>query len=278
MNVLMFTMTMLMLLATMTYARLNHFRTFQISEVSFERYMNKGEYDYLLEQAENIYSVVVNPQNPNPDPKEKRLKTGTTKLSWSIFLDKDEREKNPAKFKEVSDLSRKLIMGLFKNSNTVQKMMTDSPDIIDRFFLSLITESEKLTQKMKIKDALHLSNLDLIDNELNLLRYELFKDNINSEEPDKTYSLLDHLTVAPLKTRIFLASPTLLKAIFNQDENIVNQIKEKRQMLYREVKNKHLENAGATAEFNDFLKNLCPYLNDNLFDYTVTKTDPKKYE
>jgi len=289
MNVLMFTMTMIFLLATMTYARLDTFLSHQIIEIEIQRYIEKSERLMINLAAKETYEkTVVNPQTPNSPNTPNTPRTGTSKLSWSIFLDQNERDKDPSKYKQVAELTKKVILNLFSEQETVNKMIENNPDILDRLFTSVMNAVNKLPPEMKIKKIAQISSVDLQDEELNLLRYELFKENSHvadakedtflKNKNKETYSLLDQLTTEAKPTRFYLASKVLLKSIFNQDMGLVDQVITKRQSLHAEVKTAAKTNADATSEFKAFLKSIYPYINDSHFDYSVTKTDPKKYE
>lgn len=300
MNVLMFTMTMLLILASMTYTRLDSFRSLMITKTQFENHLEKAEHKFLNDKAEEWYEkIIVNSSVNNlPGSKAKNNRKGCSKLSWAIFFDSNKRDKDPNKFRQVADLSKKLILNLFPKDSNVQKMISTHPDIIDNLFSKLMEASDKLPSNLKIKEISHLASLELDDEDLKLFRYELFKESdypINANFIDsspshaktktdqkgkkkETYSLLDHLTVMPAKTRVFLASKEVLLATC-QDETVVSQILEKRDFFYKAVKNKNpITNAEASIQFKSFINGLSSSFNDDLFDFSITKTNPKKYE
>ena len=87
----------------------------------------------------------------------------------------------------------------------------------------------------------------------------------------------DFISLNPnLKIRVFLAPPTLLKAIYG-DEHHVNKIIETRNELYAEVMKKEGKDPNlATKEFeNTFKGRLTSFDEETLLDYTVSKTDPR---
>lgn len=287
MNVLMFTMTMITLLATMTYAKIDSFRTLQISETEFQNYIEKTERKIINDEADIWYkNIVINPKGSNTPGNAKPPRIGTSKFSWSVLLDRDERDKDPQKLKQVIELTKKLIYNLFSDQKVFTNMMEANPDILDRLFSSLINAVEKLPGDRKIKKIIELSSLDLQNEELNLLLYELIKENphktsLKENKQVKTnkdsYSLLDQLTTEAKPTRLFLASRALLTSIFNQDSGLADQVILKRQTLYNQVKG-GMDIPEANAEFEAFIKSIFPYINPKLFNYSVSKTDPKKYE
>ncbi len=289
MNVLMYTMTMLLLLASITYTRIGSFRSHQLTENQFVHYLDTSTNIIADKIAEDRYtSIVTQPKKNDPNQPKKPKKPNPnqlafSKLSWSILLKVDERNQDPSKLKKITELTKKLVAQLFENQKTVQNMLEKNPDLIDRLILSLIQAVDKTSQTIKLTKLEELASLDLQDEELNLLRYELFKENryspdakINNKK--KTYSLLDHLTHRTGKTRIYLASKPLLKSIFNQEDALIMQIIEKRNGFYNEVKSGRMTNVDATALFEEWIKKTYPYFDDNLFDCSVTKTDPKKHE
>jgi hypothetical protein len=279
---------MLLVMASMTYARLDSFNTSQISEKQFESFMVKDECKPYNESASKIYEkTTLNPNTSSTVKTPRAPSKGTSKLSWALILSKVERDKDPSKHKQIIELSKKLIMNLFADQANVKKMLEDKPDILDRLFVSIMNAADKLDVSIKLKEIGQLASLEITDEELKSLRYELFKDNYKltaslrteKNEIEDTYSLLDHLTIALKPTRIFLASRALLTVIFNQDSKLVDQIIEERKKLYREVKAKSGKtNQQASSEFEGYIKSFYPYINDQLFDYSVTKTDPSKYE
>ncbi|HRD56301.1 MAG TPA: hypothetical protein PLC42_07905 [Parachlamydiaceae bacterium] len=286
MNILLFAMTILMLLASMTYAKLDSFYSMQLSKSQFEYYLKKNESNYLKEKADKWYEkVIVKSQQPSNG--KKKIKAGLAKLSFYSILDSKEREKDPAKAREIIEISKNLILNLFEDQPNVQKMLETNSDIVDRFFNGLIAAIDKLPEQSKIKKIDELSSLELQDEDLKNFRYEIFKRNDLPKKEDQTdlkkkknekttYSLLDEWSATSGKTRLFLASKNLLKVIF-KNEAAADQILEKRYSLFNAVKNK-MDANDATIEFKHFLNDLCPYLNDSLFDYTVTQTNPKDYE
>lgn len=269
MNVLMFTMTMLLLIATMTYAKLTSLKMLHFSKIQFEQYIEQNERTFLNEEAKVKYDNTHITAHESTLPRQP--KTGTSKLSLAILFDADEREKDPSKLKDVIDLSKKLILNLYSKEIAIQKHLETSPDILDRFFLSLMKEFDKRNEKIKTIEE--LASIDFHDEALNEFSYELFKTHTGT----KDYSFLDHLTLQKQKTRLFLASKELLQAIFNQNSSIVSEVLEKRELLYKQAK-KDKKNEAASAEFKEFMTNLSPYLNPNLFDLSVTRTNPKNYE
>lgn len=278
MNILLFAMAMLMLLASMTYAKLDSFRSLQLSKSQFEIHLKKNDFNYFDAKTNSwYYSITVKKQDSK---KTKSPKIGLSKLSFYPLLDSKEREKDPSKVREILELSKNLILTLFVNQPNVQKMLEVNPDIIDQFFNELVKAIDKLPEKTKIKKIEELSAIELEDEELKNFRYEICKENHKVLEQGKdevSYSFLKELTANAGKTRPFLASKNLLKSIF-KDDRIVEQILEMRISLRKSIINDKMEPPEAMTQFEEFLKSLCPYLNDNLFDYSITKTDPKEYE
>lgn len=281
MHVLMFTLSMILILATLSYAKLESFYQDHIVKQGFENIAFKSEHHDLNEEAKRLYDQT--PTKKATQPTAKNGKVGTRKLSLNLLLDEKKRELHPEKLKSTLDLTKKVILSLFKHQDAVQKILDEKPDILDHLFAALIQAIDKLPPKQKIKDIKQFASLELQDEELKNLRYELFKENTYRETSPKkrlkeTYSLLDELSLENGKTRLYLASKNLLLAFFDGNEAFVNQLIEKRYTIYKQVKKKQLQKDIAQNEFTQFVLSVYPDINQDLFDFSVTVTDPKKYE
>lgn len=107
-------------------------------------------------------------------------------------------------------------------------------------------------------------------------------DKLESQEyksPKGYYSILDYLTVAKIpKIRVYLASPNVLKAIFN-DDNVVQQIINTRKELYQGINSdNNAKNQLSDTFKNMFLGKQDPVFDEKILDFTVSKTNPSKYE
>jgi hypothetical protein len=308
MNVLMFVMTMLMILALLTYARLDAIRSLVSTQKEFERYMEGSERKFLNEKAQERYdmTVVSNRAASTGQPGNPNKPTGASpRLSWSFLTNKNPNELAAQSQKQ---LSKELIQILFGQQSFYIEAIKERPNIIEELFEVLPRVIDQLPKEEKIKSANDLANLDLGDKMLNAFFYKLLKgfpkastthsteeaessilneqskDNGEDEvevqdsfqehqAEENEVSLLDYITIkASNKIRVYLAPPALLLAIY-KDQGVVQEIVRERQNLYREIRQGKLENAQATEQFkNNFSRRSTPY--GDMLDFTVSKVKP----
>lgn len=304
MNILMFVMTMLMLLTMITYARLESFRAFSTVQAQFEKFMETNEREYTNNQAEKWYDTTkVNAglkRNYSP-------KVGSPRISWYVIINQAVREKNPDHYQLISDLSKKLIIHLFRDSEKFQNALKKNHELLDELLVAIANAAAKLPADKKIKISEDLSTLDLENEELNQLFYDLLKGiyiekkanatSIKESQKDRgdqedqaledaleyrseshRVSLLDYLTIRNLKIKLFLAPPPILESILDVSDQEVQDIQSFRNDLYRDVMNKHKTKEEATKEFQQELQSRFPFLSDTCYDFSVTKVNPKNYE
>jgi hypothetical protein len=307
MNVLLFVSTLIMLMAMLTYARLESYRNFSLMQSRFMSYMEKTERGTINLAAEEAYDVIVEKKGSHEASKKSKA---LSRLSIVPFLDpKKQKEGYP----ELLNLAKKLIVLLYKDQPFFEEMAKKRPDFLDAFFIALRTAVSKLPkEKQVIKKAEDLSQLNLEDDALNTFSYYIFNGTMDKEqkkpgaskqslplpedggedddvdrEPGKNeehkspqgyYSFLDFITMQEAsKVRVFLTSPQLLLAIFD-DPSIVRSIMETRKMLYQKVTK---EGLSAEAASEQFKSQFAPGGNSSfsqILDFSVSKTNPKNYE
>lgn len=291
MNILTFVMTILMLLSMMTYARLETYRSNTTAQKQFEIYMTSTEKQIFSTMAEKRYKQTKVQTGPS---KKTTPKSGTPRLSWSILLDPEENQKDPPKAAYIADVSKKLMFNLFASFPLFQKEYKENPAILDLLLATLLKTASELPEEKKITELSDLVALDLQDESLNHLFYTMIKETpieavpatTSSEAEDEedelapakgTICLLDHITVSPKKTRLYLASKPLLHAILPDPES-VNAVLKIRYELYLKVINEQLTADQASGELKAFLTGHYPFLTDAIFDFRVSKTNPRTYE
>lgn len=304
MNVITFVMTMLMLLTMMTYARLESFRAFSTVQAQFEEFMETNERAYINERAEQWYDTTkVN----DGIKRDYSSKIGSPRISWYVIINQAVREKNPEHYLLITELSKKLMEHLFKNSEKFQTTLKNHPNILNELFIAIANAADKLPQEQKIKSSQDLATLDLEDEELNQLFYNMQKgiyvekpkaatshDEVSSDRGDienqisedlleyrshsHSVSLLDYITLRNLKIKLFLSPVPILEAIFEDNNQAIEDIRTLRYNLYRDLMNKHKTKDQATKEFQTELQSRFPFLSDSCYDFSVTKVNPTCYE
>lgn len=303
MNILLFVMTMLMVFAMLTYAKMENFRSFSHMQIQFQQYMQKIERKHISDQA----LVTYNKTSMSQGKGGKGPRTAASpRLSWYLLTNTAEREKQPEAYDQMINFSKKLIHLLYGNQSFFKEALEKRPNLLDEIFMAI-------TSDHKMVKANEFANLDLGDSVLNDVFYKMLKGNpiierksvqteiipeqitltedeeltsaaeaeleANESKADEGYtSLLDYITIDKTqKIRLFLAPPAFLLAIFG-DEGFVNDIREERYRLYRQVVNGSIKAEDANGQFQAFVASRIGNFNPELFDYSVTKVNPRDYE
>ncbi len=295
MNVLTFVMTILMLLTMMTYARLESYRSNTSAQKQFEIYMKSTEKQIFNSMADKRYKETKVQTAPS---KKTGPKSGTSRLSWSSLFNAEERQKEPEKAAYIAETSKKLMMNLFSSFPLFQKHYQENPAVLDHLLFAISKAADELPDDKKIVQTSDLIALDLQDKSLNHLFYSMIKATpieaitqnglpLTQDEEDEDQEelaspkgficLLDHLTVAQKRTRLFLVSKPLLQAII-PDVDGVNAILKLRYEIYRKLVNGQVNPDQASSELKAYLTGHYPFLIDTTFDFRVTKVNPRNYE
>lgn len=316
MNVLIFVMTMLMLLSIMTFARLENYRSSQIFQVLFENYMEKDERGYINMVALKTYDATKGSKKENSGAKEKVL--ASPRISLAPLLKKGEKEKAPQEAASFTVLLKNLMTTLYADQPFYKKIIEERPSFQDEIIAALIKSAAELPKGKGLKNAADIANLKLDDDELQDVFYKMLKgapykdlnktlvpdltkevpkeqvqkDDDDSDDtsiekereehksPQGYFSLLDFLTLQSWnKVRVYLAPREVLQAIYRNDA-IVNDVINKRNELYHQAYLGDSEGTKSLSESfkNEFNNRQDPAVGDDVLDYTVTKTNPKKYE
>lgn len=314
MNILIFVMSMLMILALLTYSKMENFRSSVSVQKEFVRYMEKTERQPLTMIALDWYDriTVRTLQKAPSGPKAE----GTSFLSVHLLFDKEARQKNDAAFQQTKALAKQLMTHLYANEEFYKKAQDERPNLLDELLDRVVEIADEISEKKKIERPSALANFDFNDPVNNDVMYNMVKglrlpekpsdahppiikeeivkeeeERPGDEESDKQndgdrdaphpgfVSLLDYLTATKTtKIRVYLASQILLTAIYG-DPAIAAKIVEKRRELYRSVRKTELSKETASKEFEEAFKNegtADSY--EALLNFSVTETNPTPYE
>lgn len=281
MQILIFVVTMLMLLAMITYGRWETFRSLAVFSVQFEEYMKNTERKTINSGAKSTYDKTVATKKEQEEKDELEQAEGRAKLSFLLFVNKEERSKKQAEYTSLRQIAESLLQVLYGKAPFFEESLPG------RLLNRLMEVTDKFPEDKEIKDAKELANLDLGDDELNEIFCRMLrgsaqtlsgndKDNKLKEYPPLT----DFIQVDKKATRIrvYLASKPVLLAIFH-DKNLVDTIIKERKNLYNLVKGKDakMDAKEASGRFQAMFERKT-HFNVTVLDFTVTKTDPKKYE
>lgn len=312
MNILLYVMTMLMLLATLTYAKLENFRSLVGVEAGFTHYMKNMEREKIDEIAEEAYDQTVLSTNAKGDENDRV--DASARLSFNLLVDKKARDGSPEAFRQIQELAKTLMQDLFHEENFYKELEERRPNFLNELLQEISQAAEEQLKEQKLRNAADLAKLKLADSELDhafsvmlkgkskqvalpaeaaedsrALKEELDKadeaaeetamvERSNEAKPEAgNESLLDYITVKKTsKVRVFLASRTLLLSIYG-NEAIADNIIERRQELFREArKNKNFKDA--SAQFKSSFENSGNASSfGEILEFAVTNVDPTAY-
>jgi hypothetical protein len=159
MNILLFVITMLMSLALLTYARLESFRTFTGMKVQFSTYMETLERKPINDISEQWYDRTIVNSRISQEKREKML--GSSRLSFYLFLNKEDREKEVEMYKQTRELAKQLMTTLYSQTSPLKEMLLEHSSLLDDILNEVEKLADHLSKKKKITKAPGLANLEI---------------------------------------------------------------------------------------------------------------------
>ena len=314
MNVLLFVTTLMMLLAAMTYAKIESYRSLSALKAQYQTYMEHIEREHMRKKALVLYDKT---HLSSKSKAEKDKVQATPRINWLTVINLEVRNQNTELHEQVLTWSKNLITQLYGDQPFFQEALAKKYHLLDDLFKEIDTAITALPVDKRPAKASDLANLKLESHELNEFLYKILKGNLitepkiekksvkrktitqrldeseleendaiedlvnldfNESSADEGYvSLLDFITIkGQSKIRLFLAPREVLLAIF-EDGHRVDEIMQERYALYRRVDRKTLEKQEASELFKDFMTQRLNNLDIELFDFSVTKVDPNRY-
>ncbi|MEC7839799.1 MAG: hypothetical protein VX777_07150 [Chlamydiota bacterium] len=279
MNILMFVMAMLMMFSVMTYAKLNKYKMNATLNSQFEKYMEFVERKYINERAVAKYEATYVQKRGGT---ENNRNYNSSKLPMGILLQKNIPIDSNL-YVSTRYALKDLMKNLYSNTEFYKTIIEERSDFIDEIINALPYAKDNLPNNLNVNKAKDLANLQLNDEGLNEVFYKMLK---GAEYPYETKegmqlqgypSLIKYITTQQgKKIRVFLASEVLLRVIF--DESTTDEIMRTREYFYSQVNNGNLDTLEATQRFISMFENkVTPNISLDLLDFSITKTDPKKY-
>lgn len=318
MNVLIFVMTMLMLLALMTYSRLDVYRSSQVFQTVFKYYMETDERGYFNVKAQPMYdSIKVQTKTGKPGSKTAE---GNPRISIELLLDGKKRtDKDKDKeWIQTRVLLKNLINTLYENQPFYKKALEKRPSLQDDLINSITQAIDKLDKDHKLKTAADLANLKLEDPELDQILYKILQGGAYKEIPpekkqepvriletpvtveaeidqsqadpslkdeDKEfksiegyYSLLDFITAKKSPKVRVYLAPREVLQSIFPNKETVDAIIAERKQLYQQARADGDTKELAESFKNQFERYKDPSIDSASLSFDVSKTDPKKYE
>ena len=184
MNILLFVTSLVMVMAMLTYARLETYRSFSLLQAEFKNYMDQTERRYINLSAEEWYDYSMGSKSnskPQGQGTVKNNEKTSSRLSLALFIDKAKKEKALKEYPKFHLMAKKLIHILFKDQPFYQEMEQKRPDFVDSLLNALMAAND-LPKKQKPKLIQDLANPNLGDEELNTVFYKMMQDTLARRE------------------------------------------------------------------------------------------------
>jgi len=254
MNILLYVTTLLTLLALLTFAKIESYRSSAIAQAQFLRYMEVVERQPVNEGFEEQYK---RKEGKGAGPSEPR-QAGSSKFSIASFLDDE----------ATAELLVKLISNLYGERRFFKEAERKQPELATAL-VEAMREAGKNRPSFSFKGRVEsLADLDLEDLLLHEVRYKILKGSVSVPK------LGEYATAVKGPVRLFLAPPSVLALFF--DEGTVNAVLEMRRELYRDVESGRMTPEEAASRFRErFEGSALPGIPPSLLSYAVSKTRPK---
>lgn len=184
MNILLFVTSMILLLALLTFARIETYRSFSVLQGEFNKYMRISERSEINETAAAWYKKSVAEKSTASITKNAKGKA-RSKLSFIVFVDNEKRTKYAKEYPQLLILTKKLIRTLYGNMKFYQEMEQNQPGFIDALLQALGSAAEpyfKNKKKKIIKRAEDLSILMLGEPDLDDAWYKILSGTLKKNE------------------------------------------------------------------------------------------------
>lgn len=302
MNLLLFVMAFLLALSAISYQSMLHYKTNALVRNVFDTYIRVEEPCAFNKIVEKEYRSLKRSQGKKLTEEEKKKneeKEGSSSINFRYLIDPGYPKDHPQETEMALDILKRLIFFLYNDQDFFKEIILKRPSAVEDLFLALQSTNEALPEKERIKSKKKFSLLRLTDPVLQKLWEDLLIENplsldvlqkmfgvseqiILQNEADQCtkVSLSNYLNQSTvLKLRVYLAPRALLFALL-QNEADVQEVIKKRKELYNEGKRKNGKKAEeATAEFQQFLEQFSSLMAQKLIlDFTVTSSNPSDYE
>ena len=294
MNILLYVITVIMLLTLTTYLRLENLVSTYALKKEFHQHLKQEVENQQKDAVETWYQTISYPHT-SPGVKKNSV-AAKRKISWFWMLNSDALEEDTIEnTKLFRQLSIHLMKMLFQQDKDFAKLLEKNPQLLEQLLHQIVEINRTLPKEKRLKKVSELAALELENPDLNQALYIMMRGYQKSKTkiPEKIeqgpedsldeelllsaeltkINLLNYITEEKAdKIRIFLASRELLKVIY-EDDLLVNDILKTRYELFKKAKQEE-DLPSLNASFERYKQG--PYA--QILDFTVSKTNPKKYE
>lgn len=298
MNILLYVIVLIIILATLSYERVSNFLNTSLTRKQWQEYMQKDERAEQHLHAEKLYNITV-VKNGSASDKTRVDSTAFVNLDWLINPQK--RESKPQVAESLRELTRNLMVVLFSDEPFFKEAQQNNPEFLDQILNTLQNphDANGLPLTIKTSDDLsyiawenhqlhHIFNQMLTENyastppKVSVPMGPIFEEETESPNPDDHRDIEDHkslkgfVTFDPrYKIRVYRAPKEVLIAVFGSPE-IADEIMLASRKLYLDVlRGKSPDDA--KEEFRGQFVGSAPAQFADLLDFTVNKTSPDEF-
>lgn len=305
MNLLVFVLSFLMLIAAISYQGLAHYKTNALVRGIWDRIIRVEEPCTFNRAVESEYKQIKGKrlskkEQAEAEKKEDEEAKGASKINFRFLTDPLYPEQYPKQTEQMETLLKKMIDILYGDQSFFKELKTGRPTIVQDIINALRSYSDELSDKNKITTTKKLAQVSLKEEGLEKLWHQFLRKNPVSDEVNQRLFNLSQEEMAKAKDklcfetdliqylsnsnvqqiRLYLAPRPILLALLD-DPNLVDELLQKRRELHKEVsrKNNPIDPKNAAIELQNFAAKF-PTLGsfDAIINYTVNKTDPAQYE
>ena len=299
MQILTFVLTIMMMLAIVTYARFETFLDYKGVEIEYQHFMQHDERLAFNKKQRNYYFEAQGPSDEltpdngeweeqdeaEEDNKKERL---SGLLNIKVLVVQENSKRNEKEYLQTHEIALRLLNLLYHSHPAFKELYQTYEDLDSQILHELGDPSQHkiFYQGALTKDK--LANIELSTPKIHEGYYMMLKGTqprkergvqVIDERSSRGYpSLLDYITISdkakPLS--IYLAPSQLLMAIY-EDTGIVQNIMQKRTEIFLALRNKTMTPDQGKQELSRLFSNKLPnYMDESMLDYGVSKTAPPK--
>lgn len=286
MNLILFVLSIVMILAAMTYNRFESFSKSYLQAEQWRQILVEKQRDRFNQQQKKCPPAkkAAEPKEEK-EPKAKSTPPGSGQISLSLLL-----ARGKPGHEEAMTLLKNLLTRLWGNQPFFKQLAEKRPDFLDALLNDMVETAERAAlEKKEIKTLDGFITTNWGDIELKVAFGRMLQEGLvyhrdpepREENPDIIYeappgfqTLRDYFTTKKHdQIRLWLAQRPLLESIFPDKQTVDEFIKE-RKAIYNELKRKEANREQIQQHFKETFSSKTPF--KELLDWEVTLTNPSK--
>lgn len=210
MNILIYVITIVMMLTTIAYAKLEMFRSSIGYQAIFREAIETKERANISQLGYEMYGAITLRKNitsspasedkeQKPEDKEQKLKgrvVANPRINFNLLLNRMERENHPKEYALTRSLIKELISELTKGDREINRRLEVRPSLIDDLLNEIEIAAEFLPKKVKITTPEALTKLEFRDSSLKEVFYLILNGRVQHETPKVVENMVQEQIIA----------------------------------------------------------------------------------